>query len=109
MSLTDIELEKKRKEKEDLAKKLEIAKNEAAIAEMNNKIKFLEIAKKQSSAIPKGNGFDNAEQDASQVSLYFLSHSSYKADLNKPFGEASTSNADDNARRNVPYKPKIDL
>ena len=31
-----------------MAKKLEIAENEAAMFEMNNKIKFLEIAKKKS-------------------------------------------------------------
>ena len=109
MSLTNIELGKKRKEKEDLARKLEIAKNEATIFELNNKIKFLEIVKKQSVAMPKGNGFENADQDTTQVPLSFLSSSSQKADLNKPFGDASTSNANDNARRNVPYPPRIDL
>ena len=55
MSPFDIELERRRKEKEALAKKLEIAKNEVAIAEMNNKIKFLENYKKQVVAMPKDN------------------------------------------------------
>lgn len=45
LSPSDIELEKMGKEKDALAKKLEIVENEATIAEMNNKIKFLENAK----------------------------------------------------------------
>ena len=43
---------------------MEISESEAIIAEMNNKIKFLEIAKKKSVDMPKGNidgGFDNAD------------------------------------------------
>ena len=46
MSPSNIELENERKEKDALTTKMEIAKNEAAIVEMNNKIKFLEMAKK---------------------------------------------------------------
>ena len=46
MTPSDIELEKRRKEKDALAKRLEIVEDEAAIAEMNNKIKFLEMAKR---------------------------------------------------------------
>ena len=37
---------RKRKEKDALVKRLEIAENEVAIDEMNNKIKFLENARK---------------------------------------------------------------
>ena len=76
MSLSDIELEKRRKERDALAKRLEIAENEAAIAEMNNKIKFFEMAKRQSAVAPKGNmdgSYDNAEQDTTQVLLPFSS------------------------------------
>lgn len=112
MSLSDIELEKRRKERDALAKKLEIVESEAAIAEMSNKIKFLEIAKKKSTTMPKGNidgGFDNADRNTSQVPISFLSSFSQKVDLNKPVGEASTSNTMDNANRNVPYQPKINL
>lgn len=97
--------EKRRKERDSLANKLEIAENEAAIAEMNNMIKFLEIAKKQSVVMPK----DNVDQDTNQVPLPFLSFFSQKVVLNKPLGDASTSNANDNVRRNVPYHPRIDL
>lgn len=42
MSQSYIDLEKKRKERESVAKRLEIVENEVSIAEMNNKIKFLE-------------------------------------------------------------------
>ena len=108
MSLSNIELEKRRKQRDSLAKKLEIAESEVAIDEMNNKIKFLEIAKKQSIAMPKGNvdgGFDNADQ----VPISFLYSFSQKKDLNKSISDASTSNTMDNAKRNVPYHPKIDL
>ena len=55
MSNCDVELEKKKKEREALAKKLELVENEAAIAEMNNKIKFLENAKKQLASMPENN------------------------------------------------------
>ena len=41
MSNSNIELEKKRKEREEVAKKLEMMENEATIAEMHNRIKFL--------------------------------------------------------------------
>ena len=112
MSPSDIELEKRRKEKDALAKRLEIVENEAAIAEMNNKIKFLEMAKKQSAVMPKGNedgGYDNTDQNTTQVPPPFSSYFSQKVDLNKPFGDASTSNANDNVRRSVPYHPKNDL
>ena len=112
MSLSDIELEKRRKEKFSLVKKLEILENDVAIDEMNNKIKFLEMAKKQSEVVPKGNedgGYDNTDQNTTQVPFPFLSSFSKKVDLNKPLGDASTSNANDNVRRNVPYHPRIDL
>ena len=62
--------------------------------------------------MPKGNvdgAYDNADQDTTQVPLPFLYSFSQKVDLNKPFGDASTSNANDNVKRNVPYHPKIDL
>ena len=94
MSPSDIELEKRRKERDTLAKRLEIVENEATIAKMNNKIKFLEMAKKQSAVMPKGNvdgGYDIADQDTTQVPLPFLSSFSQKVDINKPFGDASTS------------------
>ena len=55
MSPSDIELEKRRKEKVALAKKLEIAENEVAIVEMNNKIKFLENSRKQFVVMPEDN------------------------------------------------------
>ena len=55
LSPSAIKLEKRRKEREAIAKRLEIAENEATIAEMNNKIKFLENAKKQSIVLPKSN------------------------------------------------------
>ena len=45
LSPFDIELERRRKGREAMAKRLEIAENEAAIAEMNNKIRFLENSK----------------------------------------------------------------
>ena len=79
---------------------------------MNNKIKFLEIAKKQSAVMPKDNidiRFNNADQNITQVHPPFSSSFSQKVDLNRPFGDASTSNAHDNVRRNVPYHPKNDL
>lgn len=38
MSISNIELERKRKETEEVAKKLELAENESFIIEMNNKI-----------------------------------------------------------------------
>ena len=60
---SNIELEKKRKEKETFAKKLEIVENEAAIAEMNNKIKFLENAKKQSISLPESNANDKSKNE----------------------------------------------
>ena len=83
LSPLDIELEKKRKEGDALAKKLEIAENEAAIAEMNNKIKFLEIAKKQSTAMPKGNedgGYGEVDHDMIHVPFPLLSSFSQKID-----------------------------
>ena len=46
VSSFDIEFERRRKEREPISKRLEITKNEAAIAKMNNKIKFLENARK---------------------------------------------------------------
>ena len=56
MSNYDIQLEKKRKEREEVAKKLEMIENEDAIAEMNNKIKFLKgTSTSQASTIPEGN------------------------------------------------------
>ena len=55
ISPSNIELEKKRKEKDALVKKLVIAENEAAIAEMNNKIKFLENARKKSIVVLEDN------------------------------------------------------
>ena len=45
-SLSDVQLERKNKEREALDKMLEKRKNEVAIAKMNNKIKFLNNAKK---------------------------------------------------------------
>ena len=51
----DIELERRRKETDALAKKLEIVENESTIDEMNNKIKLLENARKQSIAMPEDN------------------------------------------------------
>ena len=48
MSNSKIELEKRRKEKEALENKLEIAENEATIDEMNSKINFLQNTQKQS-------------------------------------------------------------
>jgi hypothetical protein len=62
MSQSDIELEKKRKEREAIAKRLEIAENEAAIAEMNNKIRFLESSKMQS-----GNATNNVTHSGNVV------------------------------------------
>ena len=41
ISSSDVELEKKKKERETLAKRLEIVENEETIAKMNNNIKFL--------------------------------------------------------------------
>ena len=47
MSNSNVKLEKKKKkEREALAKKLEIIENEVVIVEINKKISFLENAKK---------------------------------------------------------------
>ena len=76
MSPSNIELEKRRKERDDSDKKLEITESEATIAEMNNKIKFLEITKKKFVAMPKGNidtRFNNVDQNTTQVLVSFLS------------------------------------
>ena len=59
-SPSNIELEKRRKEREAIAKRLEIVENEATIEEMNNKIKFLENARKWSTALPKSNTNDKS-------------------------------------------------
>lgn len=112
MSPFDIELERKRKEKDSLAKKLEIAENEAAIDEMSNKIKFLENARKKSSIMPKDDvnyGSKNANQNTAKLSTSFLSSSSQKINLNQSAADSSTSNTLNNSKRDVSNNSKIDL
>lgn len=110
MSLFDIELEKRRKERDALAKRLEFSKNEAAIAKMNNKIKFLENTKKQFAAMPKDDdGSNDANQNTTKVPVSFLSSFSLKVDLNKSVGDASTSNTMINTNKYSANHPKIDL
>ena len=59
-------MEKRKKEREAKAKRLEIAENEAAIVEMNNKIRFLENTKKQSVVLPESNA-NEKPNDANQA------------------------------------------
>ena len=75
----DIELEKRRKEREAIAKRLEISKNEAAIVEMSNKIKFLENARKQFAALLEDNvneKSNNENQSNIRLSTFPLTSSS---------------------------------
>ena len=112
LSPSDIELEKRRKEREAIAKRLEIAKNDAAITKMNNKIKFLENARKQSAALPESNVNDksnNANQTTIGFSTSPLVSSSQKDDHNQPAIDASTSNTANKNMKNVANNPRVDL
>ena len=100
------------REREALVKRLEIVENEVAIAEMNNKIKILENARKKSIAMSKENIDDkshNANQNTTKVSTSFISSSSQKVDLNQSTIDASTSNTLNNNGKNVTNNPRMDL
>ena len=56
MSKLDMELEKHRKEKEDLVKELEKAKNETATTEMRRQISFLKSTQSQASYTNQAQG-----------------------------------------------------
>ena len=105
-------MERRRKERDAIAKKLEIAEDEEAIAEMNNKIKFLENARKQSVAVPKDNVNDksnNANQNNANFSTSFLSSSSQKIDPKKSVANASTNNIMNKNAKNFANNPRMDL
>ena len=64
MSKIDLELEKSRKEKEDLAKELEKIENEAITIEMRRHIAFLKSTQSQANCASQGQGmtFGNTAQ-----------------------------------------------
>ena len=108
MSPSDIELERKRKERDALAKKLVITKNKVAIAEMNSKIKLLENSRKQSTSMLEDN--KNARSnDENQNTTSFMSSSSQKMDPNQSATNASTSNISNISGKNVANTPLMDL
>ena len=104
---------RKRKRRERLlVKRFEIAENEVAIAEMNNKIKFLENDRKKSIAVPEINTKDkshNGNQNIAKVSTFFISSSSQKVDLNQSTTNASTNNNLNNSGKNFRNTSRMDL
>ena len=62
--------------------------------------------------MPKGNvdgTCEKVDQDTPKVPFHLLSSISQRIDQNKSLDDATTSNANDNVKRNVPFHPRIDL
>ena len=84
MQKIDLELEKDRQEKEDLAKELEKVENEAVVVEMRRKITFLKSTQSQANCASQGQGISsgNVTQIANIPSTTSLGTSSNTAKQN---------------------------
>ena len=79
---------------------------------MNNKIKFLENAKKKTIAMPEDNAnhrSNNANQNNAKLYTSFFYSSSKKIDPKKYIVDAITSNTIDKNAKNVANNPRMDL
>ena len=94
MSKIDRELEKDRKEKEDLAKELEKAENEAATTEMKRQITFLRSTQYQTNSATRGPGMSSGDtaQTTNIPSTTALGTSSSFAKQNVVGNTSNTSN-----------------